>query len=166
VLLFVSGGGHGGRPHPFSVRLRLCFTGGPRMGPSMPLPALRLSIGRIGLQDSSPAAGSFVIRPSKNEIDAHLGVISFFGGGHTTRTLRAVGITAFQNASVLSFHYRPTIFTSSMVASSPLSHSIDILIKLFNGIIVHGFENINICIQRDMNVLMFKPGLQDNRWNT
>jgi len=77
VLLFVSGGGHGGRPHPFSVRLRLCFTGGPRMGPSMPLPALRLSIGRIGLQDSSPAAGSFVIRPSKNEIDALLGVISF-----------------------------------------------------------------------------------------
>ncbi len=74
---FVLGGGHGGRPHPFSIRLRLCFTGVPRMGPSMPLPALRLSIGRIGLQDSSPAAGSFVIRPSKNEIDAHLGVFSF-----------------------------------------------------------------------------------------
>ena len=55
----IFGGGHGGRPHPFSIRFQLCFTGVPRMGPSMPLTALRLSIGRIGLQDSSPAAGSY-----------------------------------------------------------------------------------------------------------
>ncbi len=47
------------------------------MDPSMPSTALRLSIGRIGLQDFPPAAGSFVIRPSKNETDARLGVISF-----------------------------------------------------------------------------------------
>ena len=34
-----------------------------------------------------------------------------------------------------------------MVESSPLSHPIDILIKLFHGIIVHGFENVCISIQ-------------------
>ena len=89
-----------------------------------------------------------------------------FGGGHTTRTLKAVGITAFPNASVFSSHYRPTIFTSSMVESSPLSHPIDILIKLFHGIIVHGFENVCISIQCDMNVLMSKPGLQYDRWDS
>ena len=44
------GGGHGGRPLPLGYHLRLCFTGVPRMGPSMPLPALSLA----DRQDRSP----------------------------------------------------------------------------------------------------------------
>lgn len=56
------------------IRSALAFGSASRASLAWDLPCLclrsRLSIGRIGLQDSSPAAGSLAIRLPKNEIDA------------------------------------------------------------------------------------------------
>jgi hypothetical protein len=60
VSTVVSGGGHGGRPLPLGYHLRLCFTGVPRMGPSMPLTALSLA----DRQDRSPGLEEVRIVPN------------------------------------------------------------------------------------------------------